>query len=48
MGNINLFSANWWINTFIQTFITLLFLVMIKKFFEKVNVPYVSDIVAEA
>ena len=45
---INLMTPTWWVNTFIQTFITILFIYMIKKVFNKVNVPYVSDIVAEA
>ncbi len=45
---INLASPSWWINTFVQTFITILFIYMIKKIFTKVNVPVVSDMVAEA
>ena len=43
-----LFSVNWWISMFINTFITIIFIYMIKKFFVKVNVPYVSNIVEEA
>lgn len=45
---VNLMSPSWWVNTFVQTFITILFIYMIKKAFNKVNVPVVSDIVAEA
>ena len=45
---INLTSPSWWVNTFVQTFITILFIYMIKKIFVKVNVPYVSEMVAEA
>lgn len=45
---INLASPSWWINTFVQTFITIVFIYMIKKVFAKVEVPYVSDMVAEA
>ena len=45
---INLASPTWWINSFVQTFITILFIYMIKKVFAKVEVPYVSDMVAEA
>lgn len=45
---INLASPSWWLNTFVQTFITILFIYMIKKIFAKVSVPVVSDLVAEA
>lgn len=45
---INLTSPSWWLSTFVQTFITIIFIFMIKKIFDKVNVPYVSDMVAEA
>ena len=45
---VNLASPSWWINTFVQTFITIIFIVLIKKIFNKVEVPYVSDMVAEA
>lgn len=45
---VNLMSPSWWVNTFVQTFITIMFIYMIKKVFNKVNVPVVSDIVAEA
>lgn len=45
---INLLSPQWWISTFIQTFVTIIFIWMLKKAFTKVNVPVVSEIVAEA
>lgn len=45
---VNLFSPNWWISTLVSSFVTLLFIVMIKKFFANVDVPVVSDLVAEA
>ena len=45
---INLASPSWWINTFVQTFVTIIFIYMIKKIFAKVEVPVVSDIVAES
>ena len=45
---INLASPTWWINTFVQTFVTVMFIYMLKKIFAKVEVPYVSDMVAEA
>lgn len=48
MMGINITSPSWWLNTFVQTFITILFIYMIKKIFAKVSVPYVSDVVAEA
>lgn len=41
------FSPKWWINMFINTFVTILFIYMIKKAFAKVNVPMVSDMVKE-
>lgn len=46
--SINLTSPSWWINTFVQTFVTVFFIYMLKKIFAKVDVPYVSDMVAEA
>ena len=45
---LSLTSPAWWIDKFVGTFITILFIWMLKKAFEKVNVPVVSDIVAEA
>lgn len=45
---INIMSPSWWLNTFVQTFVTVLFIYMLKKIFAKVEVPYVSDMVAEA
>lgn len=45
---INLASPTWWVNTFVQTFVTVIFIYMLKKIFAKVEVPYVSDMVAEA
>lgn len=43
-----LFSVNWWITMFINTFITIFFIYLLKKIFAKVNVPYVSDMVEQA
>ena len=48
MMGINFTSPSWWLNTFVQTLITIFFIYMIKKIFEKVSVPYVSEMVAEA
>lgn len=42
---MKLFSLNWWASMFINTFITLIFIYLIKKIFEKVNVPVVSNMV---
>ena len=32
---INLASPSWWINTFVQTFVTVFFIYMLKKIFAK-------------
>ena len=45
---LNLTSPSWWINQFVSTFITILFIYLLKKIFEKVNVPVVSEVVAQA
>ena len=45
---VNLTSISWWTQTLVSSFITLMFIVLIKKAFEKINVPVVSDLVAEA
>lgn len=42
---IKLFSPTWWISMFINTFITLIFIYIIKQIFAKVNVPVVSEMV---
>ena len=42
---IKLFSPMWWVSMFINTFITLVFIYMIKKVFAKINVPVVSEMV---
>lgn len=42
-----LFTPSFWISTFINVFITMMFIWLIKKAFTKVEVPYVSDMVAE-
>lgn len=45
---LQLTSPSWWINQFVSTFITILFIYALKKLFEKVNVPVISNVVAEA
>ncbi len=45
---INLLSPNWWVSQFVSTFITIMFLFLIKKAFSKVDVPVISDVVAQA
>lgn len=42
-----LFTPSFWISTFINVFITMMFMWLIKKAFAKVEVPYVSDMVQE-
>lgn len=44
---MNLFSINWWISTFVATFITCLFIYLLKKMTAKVQIPVVSDVMAE-
>lgn len=43
---MNIFSLNWWIGAFLNTLLTMVFIYLIKKFSEKVNIPIVSDISA--
>lgn len=42
---IKLFTPSWWVQMFVNTFITLIFIYLIKLAFAKVNVPVVSDMV---
>lgn len=42
---MKLFSINWWVQMFINTFVTIIFIYLIKLAFSKVNVPVVSDMV---
>lgn len=42
-----LFTPSFWIGTFINVFITMMFIWLIKKAFSKVEVPYVSEMVQE-
>lgn len=44
---MRIFSLNWWLSTFASTLVTMLFIYLIKKLAEKVNIPVVSNIVAE-
>lgn len=44
---IKLLSPAWWVQMFVNTFMTLIFIYLIKLAFSKVNVPVVSDMVAE-
>lgn len=39
-------NPKWWVNMFIQTFLTMVFIYLIKSIAGKVNVPIVSDVVA--
>ena len=45
---VNLFSANWWFTMFVNTLVTIFFIYLLKRIFNKVNVPVVSNIVNEA
>lgn len=42
---MKLFSIGWWVNMFINTFVTIIFIYLIKMAFSKVQVPVVSDMV---
>ncbi|MCC3289160.1 MULTISPECIES: hypothetical protein [Bacillus] len=44
---MNLFSPKWWINMFITTFVTMIFIYLIKKVSGKYNVPFVKTIAEE-
>lgn len=43
---VNLTSPAWWINMFITTLLTMVFIYLIKMIFGAVQVPVVSDVVA--
>lgn len=44
---VNITSPSWWINMFITTLLTMVFIYLIKKMFSAVHVPVVSDMVGE-
>ncbi|MBT2718071.1 hypothetical protein [Bacillus sp. ISL-57] len=44
---MNLFSPKWYINTFIQVFITMVFIWIIKKVSAKYEIPVVSKMASE-
>lgn len=44
---MNVFSPKWWINMFINVFVTMCFIYIIKKLAAKWNVPVVSTIASE-
>lgn len=48
MGTIKLTSVSWWIQTIISVFIVLLIIWALKQVNKKVNIPVVSDVIAEA
>lgn len=41
-----IFSINFWVQTFISTFITMLMIYFIKKIAGTVNIPVVSEVAA--
>lgn len=43
---VNLTSPSWWVNMFITTLMTMVFIYLIKMIFGAVKVPVVSDVVA--
>lgn len=45
---MKLLSPSWWVGMFINTFITIIFIYLIKMIASKVNVPIVGDIVEAA
>lgn len=44
---MNVFSVNWWASTLVSTFITMIFIYIIKKATAAVEIPVVSTIAAE-
>ena len=46
--HIRLTSVDWWIQMFLSTFLTLVFIYILKQITKQVNIPVVSDIVQEA
>lgn len=46
--HIRLTSVDWWIQMFLSTFLTLVFIYILKQANKKVNIPVVSDIINEA
>ena len=48
MGTVKLTSVNWWIQTAISVFVVLLIIWAMKKVAKKVDIPVVSDVIAEA
>lgn len=40
-----LLRPSWWISMIVSTFVTMIFIYLIKKASQKINVPIVSDIV---
>ena len=45
---MKIFSLSWIVSMFINTFVTILFIYILKMVFAKIDVPVVSNIVAEA
>ena len=44
---MNVFSVNWWVSAFCSTLLTMVFIYLIKKATQKVNIPILSDIASE-
>lgn len=44
---VQLTKVSWWVNMFITTFVTMIFIYLIKRATQKINVPVVSDMVSE-
>ena len=42
-----IFSLNFWVQAFVSTFITMLFMYLIKKITATVNIPVVSTVAQE-
>lgn len=47
MGTIRLGSPSWWVSMFINVFITMVFIYIIKKASAKYDIPVVKNIAAE-
>lgn len=42
-----LFKPSWWIQMLVSTFVTMMFIYLIKKITKAVNIPVVSNVVEE-
>lgn len=48
MNAIRITSIDWWVQMFVSTFITLVFIYILKQMNKKIEIPVVNEIIAEA